>query len=329
MKKALTLKLAALVIVMALVLSACTALTGSSVSDEKVCSDVQRLYRNASLIVIGKCVQNHIDENGAQCSDLVIDGVLAGTSKDGILIHCPGAAMKDGASYLMYLASDESATYYTEDALGYTLLTDAPIAIDDEGVITFNGVKISLTSIEADMKAQSAVITAPADSYYYKDINSLVEACDRIFIGRIKKMPEPTDTAFRMSGEGSVVENTLRACVLTVTAYGSIKGDTHYGDELNVIYCPSLCDDITDAATLKSLTYTCADATEPEQGGVYMFFLVRSPDGKQDYLFGVNGIQGFASLDTNDQVHVNYRNGALSGFFSLDLLVRAIRNAIA
>lgn len=329
MKKVFVFKLTALVIAAALVFSACTMLTGSSVSDEKAWSDVQRLYRNASLIVTGKCIQNHIDENGAQCSDLVVDSVLAGTAENGILIHCPGAAMKDGTSYLMYLASDESATYYTEDALGYTLLTDAPIAISDDGDAVFDGVRLSLSSIKADMKTQSTVITAPADSFYYKKLDALVEACDEIFIGRITNMPAQRDTAFRISGEGSVVENTLQASVLSVTAYGSLKGSTHYGDSLSVIYCPSLCDDITDAATLKSLTYTGADATVPEQGGVYIFFLVRSPDGKQDCLFGVNGIQGFTSLDTNDQVHVDHRNSALSGFYSLDLLVNAIRNAVA
>ena len=87
------------------------------------------------------------------------------------------------------------------------------------------------------------------------------------------------------------------AAMLRVEVYGSLKGTLRYGQSIPVVYCPALCDEMTDAATLQSLPYDALDAAAPKKDGICLFFLVNSPDPKQDMYFAVNPIQGFAALD--------------------------------
>lgn len=318
-------RLMALIVAVLLLFCACSSATGTKVSDERVWSDAQRVYRNSSLVVMGKCVRSHINEDGVTCYDLLVDEVLAGTAARGDLIHCTDGAMKENETYLLYLGDDDAEVYYSEDTSGFTLLTDGPLPVNGEGEVVFSGVKLSLSAIRENIAEQNAVITAPSETYYYKDLASLTNASEEIFIGRVAQLPRLADTRFRSDSEGTSVENALPASVMQVEVYGSIKGTHRYGDMLQVVYCPALSDDMTDAATLKSLTYNAGNATAPEKDGIYLFFLVNSPDDKQSYYFGVNPIQGLALLDREDRLHVTYLNRALSGYYSLDKLVRDIR----
>lgn len=314
--------------VLVLLMSACSSVTGMKATDERVWSDAQRLYRNASLVVMGTCVRTHLNEEGLSCYDLEVDDVLAGSASQGDFIHCTDGAMKEGETYLLYLASDDSEVYYSENTSNYTLLTDEPLPVTADGEVLFSGMKLSLQDIRENISEQNSIVAAPSDTFYYNDLAALTNASSQIFIGRVADIPELTDMRFRADSASSTIENTLPASVMEVEVYGSLKGNLRYGDEIQVVFCPALCDEITDAATLKSLSYTATDAIEPEEDGVYLFFLVHSPDAKQSYYFGVNPIQGFAELDSSDRVHVTYLNKALSSYYSLDALVRDIRSIV-
>lgn len=323
------LKLIALIAAVACFASACASITGAKVADERVLSDVQRIYRSSSLVVMGECVQSHLNEDGVNCYDLIVGEVLAGKAEKGDLIHCTDGAMKQGESYLLYLApKDEPPVYYSEDTVNYALLTDEPLRVMDEDEVVFSGVRLSLHDIRANIAEQNRIVAAPSETYYYKSLEALTDASAEIFIGRVADVPRLSETRFRSDSAGASVENTLPAATLKIEVYGSIKGALRYGETIELVHCPALCDEMIDAASLKSLSYTATDATTPTKDGVYLFFLVASPDGKQNYYFGVNPIQGLARVDSKDRVHVTYLNRALSGYYSLDALVKDIRTII-
>lgn len=319
---------ALLSVVLLLLMCACSSVTGTKTTDERVWSEAQRIYRNSSLVVMGECERTHLNEDGIACYDLVVDDVLAGSASNGDLIHCTDGVMKEGDTYLLYLANDDSTVYFSENTSNYTLLTDEPLPVTQDDEVVFSGVKLPLREIRANISEQNSIVAAPSDTYYYNDLEALTNASSQIFIGRVMGIPQLSDTRFRSDSESSTIENTLPASAMEVEVYGSLKGTLRYGEKIQVVYCPSLSDEITDAATLKSLAYAAGDATVPKEGGTYLFFLVNSPDAKQSFYFGINPIQDIAELDSLDRVHVTYLNSALSNYYSLDALVRDIRTIV-
>ena len=109
---------------------ACATPVGAQLSDERALSDVQRIYKNAALVVMGECVQSHINSEGDTCYDLSVEEVVAGYAQAGDIIHCTQGAMKEGETYLLYLAEGEEM-YHTEDMRRYELLSDAPLPVSE------------------------------------------------------------------------------------------------------------------------------------------------------------------------------------------------------
>lgn len=303
---------------------ACAVPAGAPLSGERALSDAQRIYKSAALVVMGKCVQSHTNSDGDTCYDLCIEEVIAGSAGTGDVIHCTQGAMKTGETYLLYLAEGEDA-YHTEDMRRYELLSDAPLPVSENGTVSFSGTQLSLSEIKQDIERMNAVITAPATAYYYKTLSALIEAADEIFIGRVSSVPGIEDMPFRAQSDGTIVENTLPAAIARVEAYGALKGALNYGDTVELVYAPAMSANLVDAATLKAISYGEENAPALEEGAVYLFFLMQSPDAKQDYRFSVNPMQGYVQIDQNDGVHVSYVNRALFGYEELGCLVREIR----
>ena len=304
---------------------ACTAPVGAQLSDERALSDVQRIYKNAALVVMGECMQSHINSDGDTCYDLFVEEVIAGSAEPGEVIHCTQGAMKDGETYLLYLAEGEDA-YHTEDMRRYELLSDEPLPVSEKGTVAFEGAKLALSDIKRDMERMDAVITAPATAYYYKSLETLIEATDEIFIGRVTSISPMENMAFRSQTGGTIVENTLPAAVAQVEAYGVLKGALNYGDTVELVYSPAMSANLVDAATLKAVSYGESNAPELEEDGVYLFFLMHSPDAKQAYRFSVNPMQGYVQVEPDDSVRVSYVNRALAGCRELGSLVWEIRS---
>ncbi len=310
-----------------LALSACAVPTGTGTSDEKALSELQRIYKNAALVVTGRCVQQHINTEGSTCYDLAVEEVIAGSTAPESLIHCTTGQMEEGGRYLLYLAEGEDM-FYTEDTNRYELLCESPLAVSDGGTVRYAGAELSLSELRQDIKRMDAVITAPATFYYYKSVAELADAADEIFIGRVMSLSEERDHAFRAQTDGTVVENTLPASLVKVEAYGSLKGALNYGDTVSLVYAPKMHASVVDAATLQPVSYSESGVPSLQEGGTYLFFLIHSPDAKQDYRFAVNPFEGFAAINTADRVRVPYVNRALSGFDRLDGLVEEIRAAL-
>lgn len=314
------------VLILALLCCPCATLSGTAAAPAQSVSDALRLYRNSSLVVVGDCVAIHKDADGEQCYDLSITEVVAGNANAGDTIHLTQGTMKLDESYLLYLAASADV-YHTEDMTGYTLLTDSPLSIAD-GRVSFEGATLSLSEIRSAFAAQENVITAPSEVYYYDGVSALANAAEEIFIGRINVISDSEDVSFRSTLGGSSVENTLSASMINVTAYGSIKGSLKYGDEIELVWCPSLSESMTNAATLQTVVCDEKELASPVRDGVYLFFLISNPDDKQTYYFGVNPVQAMSGLDTADQLHSSPANAALSGYNSLSLLVEDLKNAL-
>ena len=144
---------------------ACATPVGAQLSDERALSDVQRIYKNAALVVMGECVQSHINSEGDTCYDLSVEEVVAGYAQAGDIIHCTQGAMKEGETYLLYLAEGEEM-YHTEDMRRYELLSDAPLPVSENGFyasipIVLNNTVISLAT-QSTALARSKLPSASA-----------------------------------------------------------------------------------------------------------------------------------------------------------------------
>ena len=318
------LKPLAVALAMCAFVCACASPVGVQLTGERALSDAQRIYKNAALVVLGDCVQSHINSGGDTCYDLSVTEVIAGNSRAGEVIHCTQGAMKDGETYLLYLTEGEDK-YHTEDMLNYKLLSDAPLPVSPNGMVALSGTQVPLSDIKADIARMDAVISAPAVAYFYKNLAELVSASDEVFIGRVKSLSDMEDVAFRSQTDGTMVENTLPAAIATVEAYGVLKGALNYGDTVELVHSPAMSANLIDAKTLTTLSYGAEDALEFEEGEVYLFFLTHSPDPKQDYRFSVNPIQGYVHVDKLDNVRAAKANHILSAYFHLEDLARQIQ----
>ncbi len=280
-------------------------------------------YRSAALVVRGKCVSEHIDASDAVCSDVSVTEVVAGTAQVGDTIHCPGAYLHSGESYLLYL-SEGADVDYAEDERGYTLLSSMLISGDS---VDASGVQLSYRELRSGMRDVDSVTSAFDSYYYYTSIAELAENADEVFIGRVDGKIELTDTDFHVTGTGTSSEFTLPASILQITSFGGMKGSIGYGDSVKLVYAPAFSADIINASTLTAVKYGESDAPALTQGGVYVFFMIYGPDAKQDYMFLINPMQGFVQTDENS-VSVSTVNSPLRCYTTLNSLVDALRGEI-
>ena len=320
--------LALCMLVLTAVLCACSAEPEAVPEiNEADVTEMQRLYRNSSLVVVADCFRTHLDAAGRTCCDVTVERTVAGTITTGNdVLHCPNGGMKEGEIYLLYLAEGQDV-YQSEDMDSYTIVGDTAFRIKNDVVYTETSV-MDIADVESAIREANRVISVQGESLYYRTLSTLSKGSDYIFIGKIKEMPELSEMSFRSNENGAIIENELPASLIKVEVYGSIKGELNYGDEIEVVYCPSMADDIVDAATLKPATFSESKLPTPEEGGTYLFFLAEGPDEKQEYYFGVNPLQFIAKLSEDDCLSVSGANRALSGYRSLDAVVRNIRKAI-
>lgn len=316
-----------------LFLSACTptppaasVVVSSPAAEERLLSDLRAQYRNASLIVSGECAGSHIDASGNTCYDLTVTKVYAGNAKIGDTVHCTKGPMNTGETYLLFLGQGEDVNY-AEDLTGYSLISGAPMPIVDSEVI-WDGKRISLDALQQEIQTLSTVISAPAPIYYYDSISSLTAAADEIFIGKVTKFPQMKDTAFSIRNGGAVEKAQYSASIVTIEAYGVMKGSLSYGDELNMVFSPERIRGMLDAATLQHMELTAGQTPYLQLGGVYVFFLAKGPDDKQPYHFPVNPLQGALPL-SGDTLYVPAANSALKPYDKLSALVQALKSAQA
>ncbi len=323
-----TLRFASILLCCLLLLNACASPAKNVVipqEEERVLTDVRTQYRNAALIVAGMCKGSHIDASGANCFDLSVTKIYAGKASLGDTIHCTTGEMKDGECYLLFLGQDDDV-HYAEDTTGYKLLSTSPLPIVDSEVI-WDGKRLTLDTLQNEINQLSSVVSASA-VYYYDTLSALSEASDEIFIGRVENYPEMKNQAFSIRNGGSVEKLQYNASSVVVEAYGSIKGSLDYGQRVTMIYCPERVSGMLDASTLQHTEFSVNQAPRLQEGSIYLFFLSKGPDAKQDYWFPVNPIQGFIPL-SGDMLYVCNANRPLLPFNKLSPLVKVLQSSFS
>ncbi len=313
-----------------LMLCACAApaanvVVSSPLTEERVLTDVRTQYRNASLIVAGICEGSHVDAQGATCYDLSVTDIYAGNAGIGDTIHCTAGAMNTGERYLLFLGNGEDVNH-AEDMTGFTLLSDGPLPIMDSEVI-WDGKRLALSALQAEINQLSTVISAPAPVYYYDSFSSLADAAEEIFIGRVVNLPEMTSQSFSIRNGGAVEKTQCNAAVATIEAYGSIKGALGYGQRIQMVYSPENVSGMLDAATLQHMEFTVGQTPRLLEDNVYVFFLLAGPDAKQTDYFPVNPVQGFVAL-SGDDLSVCTANTPLRPYRKLTPLVQALQSEL-
>lgn len=291
----------------------------SVMNSDRVMADVRQSYRSASLVVSGECVQRINSGDNAQ-SRIRIDEVIAGNAREGSEILVSGSYTA-GEKYLLYL-TEGNDVQYAEDEVSYRS-TSAESFVLRDGNVEYGGLQIKFSEFEKEMDEISRVITAPSENYYYSDLESLVDASENIFIGRVSAASHARGTKFRTQDGGSTVEKKEPSESITISVYGSIKGDIGYGKEINLVYVPSASENMTDAGTLQPRPVSADSAVELSVGGTYLFFLAEDPDPKQDYCFPINSIQGWIRVE-NDVLTVSGANGAAREYTDLSQLAADI-----
>ncbi|MDL2257903.1 hypothetical protein LJC42_01925 [Eubacteriales bacterium OttesenSCG-928-K08] len=311
--------------------SACSApssFTQGTVSsaEERVLTDVRTQYRNASLIVRGDCCSTHINSDGLECHDMDVTEVLAGNASVGDRIHIPNGGMTKDQSYLLFLGEGEDVPH-AEDVTGYTLLLDAPLPIVDSEVI-WEGKRLSLNALKEELEQLGTIVSAPAPVSYYDQLDALTEAADEIFIGEIVSLPEMSTYSLSIRDGGATEKAQYEASLATIRVRGSIKGSVgRYNSELQLFYCPERVSGMLDASTLQLTQFDSSSLLELKEGGTYLFFLLNSPDAKQDYYFPINPIQGFVEI-SQDDLYASSSNTPVLPYDTLTSLVRALHDAL-
>ncbi|MDD3920692.1 MAG: hypothetical protein PHO41_05960 [Eubacteriales bacterium] len=305
-----------------LLVSACSAPVSTT---PELPTGLRLQYRDAALIVSATCKETHTNAGGEPCCDVLVGDVLAGDMQTGALLHCPNTAMTVDNTYLLYLTPGPD-TFYAEDVPGYTV-SGEPLPVMDSEVL-FEGERVSLSALKDDIKVLSSIISAPAPVLYYNTLATLVDASDEIFVGRVSELQDTKNHSFLIRDGGATEKAQYNAQLVTVEAYASMKGSFRYGEKLTFIHCPDRAANMLDAVTLQPMGHGADEAPSLFDRQVYLFFLKRGPDPKQNYYFGVNPIQGYAYV-AGDLLESSFLNDALSDYSSLTELALAIQTVMS
>lgn len=278
---------------------------------------ISRLFREAEYIVLCTCVSTEGADTESPSSRFRTDEFLEGESSGPYVFNLPVAAVK-GELYLVYL--DESAS---DGEAGAKLLTDAPIPVEN-GRAEFEGTTCSIDSIRRDIERQRAILTVPAQSFYYAELAALARACDEIVIGRVLTVGEPTVTVCRSVEKGEVTLSSQEQIFVEIKAENAFWGSPAYGDRITVVISAYDARPVINANDLTARISDIRPAAAPKAGNVYLFFLIKSEDEKSPYYFTVNPYEGFVRLIGNNVV-TPYYNDALSEIGDLRVFADKLR----
>lgn len=278
------------------------------------------LYREAESILICTCLRSAKDDEGVPVSTFKVGSVLVGNEAADAILRLAAEAVP-GTEYLLYLKAAEDG----EDG-AKVLIPGAVFAVED-GAISFEDKACSIAGIVKDIERQQKILTVPAQSYFYDRFDELVAACDEIVIGRVLKADGPKETTCRSTLRGESTVGTIEQVFLRVKIENGLFSGLKYGDKLNVVISPYYARPVINSVDLTPKTVEAPPETYPKEGGVYIFFLIRSEDTKSDYRFAVNPYEGCVQLIGNTIFHPYY-NDAMRDMNDLLRFAKRLREAV-
>lgn len=299
---------------LSLLISACSKTVLSPSAESPVLSELRSSYRAASIIATVTCMQSQTNAEGLSLATLAVSETLAGDHSLTELLSQRGD-MTPGNDYLVYLQAESGQEHYK-------VIIAAPWDKNADTAAFGNDV-LPLSALRNDIAQLQSVISAPAETLYYNNLDLLVEASDLVFIGKVNASPELSETSFREESGAATIEHSRPASIVHVQAYGSIKGALKYDETLSFVYAPAYVSDLIDSTTLTP--FACSeDDIIPLEAGYYVFFLKKGPDAKQAYYFGVNPLQSYVKLD-KDSLICAKANGALAPYGTLPAMLDVLK----
>ena len=110
--------------------------------------------------------------------------------------------------------------------------------------------------------------------------------------------------------------STQEEIFLSVRVENGFYGAYGYGDRLDIVLSSHLSIPVINATDLSPKTVEAPNKALPEEGKVYIFFLMHSEDKKSAYYFTVNPYEGYVPVIGNSVTHPYY-NDAFRGLVDL------------
>ncbi len=258
---------------------------------------ISRLWREAERIVIAVCMRVRQNEYGVSTARFRVDGSIEGGDEPGDVITLPCEATP-GVRYLLYIAGAE------QDG-EIKLLGGKPIPVEGANAL-YEGELFSMEGLIKDIERQRSILTVPSQSFFYGSIDALDMACDEIVVARVISASEPVETLCRSAEGGESTLITAEEVFLRIKVENALMGRLKYGDMLSVVIEPYNIRPVVNAVALAPKTVPTPPEAAPQEGGVYLFFLIRSIDKKADFYFTVNPYEGYARLLGSALLHPYY-----------------------
>ncbi len=274
---------------------------------ERALSLLRGCYRDSSQIVYATCVVSFSSPSGTSTSRFRVSRVIEGDLAVGETISISEKASV-GEQYLLYLTSGAGANY-AEDIAEFALVTNGLVPVVN-GSVEYDGVRLSIETVEADIAEQDAVLTVPAQSFYYNSFDELMGACDSVFIGKVVSIGEPVSTVCRSTEKGESVQSTVTIRNVTVSVINGLESTLSSGDIITLVLPSSQLHSVINASDLSAVV-TGSEPELPAEDEAYLFFLDRSTDDKSECFFTVNPYQGYVRLCGNTIVVPIYNRAML------------------
>lgn len=305
MKKRLALSLLAVLILFVTAVQLPSADHFNAPQEKTPPASIRMMYRDAACIALATCMRMAPKDGDKTISRFAIDETLAGDLDVGAVVNVEADAVP-GEQYLLYLKPFDTSEL-TEDTILAPVYDSLLISVN-QGTVSFKGETCTLDSVRDDIEKQKAVLSVPSKKFYYNDFNSLIESCDAVLICRVLSVSEPTMTVCRSTGNGESTVNTLEQVFVRARVENPLFSGFKSGNKIDIVIEPHDVKPVINATDLTQKKVNTPPESTPTVGKVYIFFLVKSDDAKNNRFFTVNPYEGYVLLIGDSIIHPYYNN---------------------
>lgn len=286
--------------------------------------ELRRAFRNASAVVEGVCINSYTSPYGSIYSDYSVERVVSGKNiGEGDMITVLSSDTP-GQRRLIYL-SHAIGDVHSENSEVYSVVEGGFLSFENGEVAVSDDMSIPLEFIERDVVSLRSEIRIPSKYYFYGDAQGLVNNCTSVFIGRIEKIVKHTDSELYVMDRGEIIKKTGEDCELCVRVLDGMMWQHNSGDRVSVRLAIGGENGLINYETNECFIPE-KEASEPIEGGVYVFFVKSGPDEKAEHFFLVNPCQGFIGIN-GENISVCELNTAFCGVSSVDELMAILIKA--
>lgn len=281
-------------------------------------------YRNATAVIEGVCISSYTSKSGGMNSDYTVQRVISGSGvREGDTVTLIGAD-NIGSRKIIYLGHAVGEVH-SENTEVYMPVADGIFEFDGESILLSGGEELPIELLENDINSLNEEMRVPYKYYFYSDIASLVKNCTSVFLARVEKITEIENADLYTNNRGEVIRQTGSYKKIDAFVLNGLYWQHRYGDSIEIRIPSGSESSILDNKTNEHFVMNDS-GMNIIQGGVYAFFIKKSPDEKENYYFLVNACQGIIRIE-GDGAAAHPLNSPFSGIKELKELTEALRSA--